>query len=141
MKKELFLVPLIIGSLALTAERDWNSSLEPVSEPWQAPAWADTLKNPLARQSEAAMKGKENFDVYCWSCHGKKGLGDGAAGASFAIKPANLTAAAVTSQSDGALFWKLRTGRGDMPAFGDLLTETERWELVSFIRLLSNDRN
>jgi mono/diheme cytochrome c family protein len=107
--------------------------------PWVAPAWADTLKNPFAGNGAAIERGKENYDLYCWSCHGKKGRGDGSAGASFPIKPADFHAPAVRGQSDGALYWKLTTGRGNMTPYGDLLTDEQRWELVAYIRVLAND--
>jgi mono/diheme cytochrome c family protein len=106
---------------------------------WVAPAWADTLKNPFTRNTAAIERGKENYDLYCWSCHGKKGRGDGAAGASFPIPPADFHAPEVKGQSDGALYWKLTTGRGNMTPYGDLLTDEQRWELVAYIRVLSND--
>nr|PZN57765.1 MAG: cytochrome c class I [Bacteroidota bacterium] len=106
---------------------------------WVAPAWTDTLKNPFVGNAAAIERGKESYDLYCWSCHGKKGRGDGAAGASFPIPPADLHAPEVRGQTDGALYWKLTTGRGNMTPYGDLLTEEQRWELVAYIRVLSND--
>jgi mono/diheme cytochrome c family protein len=106
---------------------------------WVAPAWADTLKNPLADVAAAAERGKESYDLYCWSCHGKKGRGDGAAGASFPIPPADFRSPEIRGQSDGALYWKLTTGRGNMTPYGDLLTDEQRWELVAYLRILADD--
>lgn len=105
--------------------------------PWIAPAWTDTLKNPYAGVTDAIAMGKESYDLFCWSCHGNKGKGDGAAGASFPVKPADFTAPAVRNQTDGAIYWKLTTGRGNMTPYEDLLTDEQRWELVSYIRVLS----
>ena len=94
--------------------------------------------NPLPHVAAAAERGKESYDLYCWSCHGKKGRGDGAAGASFPIPPADFQSPEVKGQSDGALYWKLTTGRGNMTPYGDLLTDEQRWELVAYLRILSN---
>lgn len=140
MKGISFVAGMVLaGLIALASNRGSPlAAREFVQEPWVAPNWADTVKSTISLNADAALKGKDNFDLYCWSCHGKKGLGDGAAGASFPIKPANLTTRAVTSQSDGALFWKLSTGRGNMPGYGELLGDAERWELVAYIRTLSN---
>jgi len=106
---------------------------------WVAPAWADTLKSPVADAAAASERGKESYDLYCWSCHGKKGRGDGAAGASFPIPPADFRTPEVSGQSDGALYWKLTTGRGNMTPYGDLLTDEQRWELVAYIRTFIRD--
>lgn len=72
--------------------------------------------------------------MYCWSCHGQYGFGDGAAGGSLGQRPANFHDRRVIKQTDGALFWKLSNGKGNMPPFKEALTETQRWQLVSYIR-------
>ncbi|HEY4655360.1 MAG TPA: cytochrome c [Cyclobacteriaceae bacterium] len=142
MMKAILPVLFFMGCLiALSIDDGWGNSLSPQEEPWLAPAWTDTLSNPFSSDPEAVARGKENYDVYCWSCHGKKGRGDGAAGVSFPVKPADFRVQAVRGQSDGALYWKLTNGRGNMTAYQDLLSDEQRWELVSYIRVLSNDAN
>jgi mono/diheme cytochrome c family protein len=106
-------------------------------DPWVAPSWADTLRNPLSGDSEASLRGKENFELYCWSCHGDKGRGDGAAGASFPVKPADFTKPTFMAQTDGAIFWKISTGRSNMPGYSGMLEKDAMWELVLYIRDLS----
>ena len=64
-------------------------------------------------------KGKQLYDVYCWSCHGKTGYGDGAAGSALGQKPANFHDDKVRRQRQGSLFWKITHGRGNMPPFKD----------------------
>lgn len=136
MKKWLLWVPsALICVAALPYDPGPARALQ--EGPWKAPAWADTLKNPFAEKAAAIAMGKESYDLFCWSCHGNKGKGDGAAGASFPIKPADFTSPAVRDQSDGAIYWKLTTGRGNMTPYEDLLTDEQRWELVSYIRVLS----
>ena len=75
--------------------------------------------------------------LYCWPCHGKTGKGDGAAGHSWDQKPANFHDPGIKKEPDGALFWKMSTGKGRMPAFKEVLSEEERWSLVSYIRKLA----
>jgi hypothetical protein len=36
--------------------------------------------------------------------------------------------------TDGELYYKLQTGRGPMPAFGNALTSQEIWQVISYIR-------
>ena len=45
------------------------------------------------------------------------------------------SSAAVQSDTDGELFWKITNGRGSMPAWRQL-PETERWQIVNYIRTL-----
>lgn len=110
---------------------------EKEGEDWKAPSDADELKTPLKDTALARQKGKETYDLYCGSCHGQSGFGDGAAGNGLPRRPANFHREIVRSQTDGALFWKLSNGRGGMPAFKASLSEEQRWQLIAYIRQLS----
>jgi mono/diheme cytochrome c family protein len=105
-------------------------------EAWLAPVSADSLKNPLAVSQEHISKGEELYNMYCFSCHGDTGYGDGPAGGSMGIRPANFHDQRVIKQKDGALFWKLTNGKGNMPPFKEALTEEQRWQLIVFLREL-----
>ena len=107
-------------------------------EGWKAPPEADRLYNPLQNLLLAEQKGKELYNVYCWSCHGTNGYGDGAAGSALGQKPSNFHDERVKKQRQGSLFWKITTGKGNMPPFKDALTEEQRWQLVTYIRKFSD---
>jgi mono/diheme cytochrome c family protein len=108
-------------------------------EPWKAPAWADTLKSPFHEEPLTLAQGEELFTLYCSSCHGESGYGDGAAGGALGQKPANFHDTLVKAQSDGSLFWKMSNGRGNMPPFQDVFTAEQRWQLVAYIRHLGKN--
>lgn len=103
-------------------------------EPWKAPGAADSIKSAVVFNAKTAEKGEELYNLYCLSCHGETGMGDGPASASLVIKPANFHLERVIKQTNGALYWKLTNGRGSMPAMKEVLKDEERWQLVSFIR-------
>ncbi len=58
------------------------------------------------------------------------------AGVALKPRPANLTTSSVQSQTDGALFWKLSTGRTPTASRKEILNENQRWEIVNYIRKL-----
>ncbi|CAG5068209.1 hypothetical protein DYBT9623_00938 [Dyadobacter sp. CECT 9623] len=127
---------LFFGSaLAGLSSRD-NRQSHSNQDPWKAPAWADTLKSPHHEEPLTLAQGEELFTLYCASCHGDEGYGDGAAGGALGQKPANFHDTLVKSQTDGALFWKLSTGRGNMPPFKDVFEDEQKWQLVAYIRHL-----
>ena len=103
--------------------------------PWQAPAEAKKVKNPVAKSDKALATAKQIFQTNCVACHGPNGVGDGPAAASLPVKPANWTSAATQANSDGELFWKITNGRGPMPPWKHL-SENDRWTLVHFVRTL-----
>lgn len=105
-------------------------------EKWVAPASADKIVNPLKGDANAADNGKKLYKVLCVICHGAKGKGDGAAGAGLTPKPTNLTTSEFQSQTDGAIFWKIKEGRPPMAAYETSIPEKKRWEIINYIRTL-----
>ncbi len=100
---------------------------------WEAPKWADTLRNPLKNNLEATAAGKIIYNKLCVVCHGDKGKGDGPAGIALTPRPADHTSAHVQSMSDGALYWIITNGKAPMPTYKLVLKENERWQLVNYI--------
>ena len=131
-------VSLSIVSLAILLSQCKSSPKS--DDAWKAPVETDAIYNPLQNLLEAEEKGKALYNVHCWSCHGTDGYGDGAAGKTLGQKPANFHDEKIRKQKQGALFWKISTGRGTMPAFEKVLSEEQRWQLVSYIHLFS-DKN
>jgi len=107
------------------------------ADEWKAPPRAARKKNPNACDDKSIAAGKLVYDKQCLSCHGPQGHGDGTAAKDLNPKPHDLADAAIQSQSDGALFWKITEGRKPMPTFDKLITDDERWNVVNFVRTLA----
>lgn len=105
---------------------------------WVTPQAQKNVKNPLSNKTEVA-DGKVLYVANCAPCHGNKGRGDGPAAQALTPKPADHSSALVQSETDGSLFWKLSEGRNPMPSYKKILTDRQRWELVSYIRTLSRN--
>lgn len=103
-------------------------------EPFVAPAWADTIRNPIGSSPEIIAKGEEIYNLYCFACHGETGYGDGAAGGAMGVKPANFHDPKFSKQKDGTIFWKLTNGKGNMPPFKEILKEEQRWQLIAYLK-------
>lgn len=104
---------------------------------WKAPETAKTIKSPCAGTAVDLKAGKKIFTEMCVICHGLKGKGDGIAAATLTPKPANFNSKTVQDQTDGELFWKITNGNAPtaaMAAYKDILTETQRWQMVAYIR-------
>ena len=133
-----FLITAGIGFVSLSSFTGNNHSVSVHGqERWIAPSWADTLKSPYHDEPLTLANGEELFGLYCASCHGESGYGDGAAGGALGQKPANFHDSLVKKQSDGSLFWKLSNGKGNMPPFQNVFTAEQRWQLVAYLRKLS----
>jgi mono/diheme cytochrome c family protein len=104
---------------------------------WSAPAAEAQKKNPVGASESSLAAGRKIYLKTCAMCHGKTGDADGPAVIELNIHPAKLSDPQLATQSDGALFWKITTGKKPMPAYGKRLSETDRWNLVNYVRTLS----
>ncbi len=131
MNKKLLILVL---SLALFSFVSVNIQ----ADRWLAPKEATAIKNPVKKidRGVSAVRGKKIFKTRCMICHGPKGKGDGPGGKALDPKPQNLTLPMVESQTDGELFWKVSNGRNAMIKWGPILSESERWDVINFVRTL-----
>lgn len=99
---------------------------------------ASTLTNPAARTPQSQARGREVFRVNCGMCHGPDGRGQSFVAERWAragfLPPPDLNSPRVRARNEGQLYWIVTNGLGNMPPFGDLLTEDERWLVVHLIR-------
>lgn len=103
------------------------------NDEWKAPEDASKLVSPFAATTAAFQKGKEIYNLYCATCHGEVGFGDGPARGPSGKRPANFHDEKIKMQTNGELFWKLTSGRKDMPSFEKILTEEQRWQVISYV--------
>jgi mono/diheme cytochrome c family protein len=124
----LFTVLIASALVSLSAEQS--------KEKWRAPAAEAQKKNPAVATQSALAAGQKIYLKTCAMCHGKTGDADGPAVIELNIHPAKLSDPKLAAESDGSLFWKITTGKKPMPAYGKRLSETDRWNLVNYIRTL-----
>jgi mono/diheme cytochrome c family protein len=102
---------------------------------WRAPASAANRPNPVPVNANTIALGQKLYVANCFTCHGAEGKGDGPGAAALEKKPANLAQRIKsTGESDGELFWKISEGRAPMVTWKAQLSETQRWELVNYLR-------
>jgi mono/diheme cytochrome c family protein len=134
MSKKLKIAIALVVALATTMSFKYTAPSSPV---FTAPASADAKVNPLKGDAAATAAGGKLYQANCAICHGVKGLGDGVAASGLAKPPANHSSAAVQKLSDGALFWMIAEGNNPMPSYKAVYSETQRWQLVNYIRTLA----
>ena len=120
------------SNAALTEEEMKSiAKLGPVAEAFPQ------LTNPMSGDAESAARGQKLFLKNCANCHGESGNGYGPVSHGFTTWPRQLWAWNISGpETDGYLFWFITNGRSDMPPWGIILSENERWDLVSYIKKL-----
>ena len=126
----VFLTVLMTSALVALSEEQRKGK-------WSTPAAEAQKKSPVAANESSLAAGQKIYLKTCAMCHGKTGDADGPAVIELNIHPAKLSDPRVARESDGSLFWKITTGKKPMPAYGKRLSETDRWNLVNYVRTLS----
>jgi mono/diheme cytochrome c family protein len=113
-----------------------NAQTKPKGKEWKV-SEADAKKKSAIKSDDAAIKtGKDIWTQHCKSCHGVKGEGDGAKAAKLEITCGDFSSSETQNLSDGALYWKVTEGRKPMPSFKEKLNDTERWQVIAYMRTL-----
>jgi mono/diheme cytochrome c family protein len=90
----------------------------------------------LSTASQAIAQGETLYQANCAGCHGAAGHGDGPSAAGMAL-PDFSDQEYMAGKAASDFFQAISEGAGSMPAFGDLLSEDERWALTDYLRSLS----
>ena len=137
--------PLLVVGIAFAAfgiqdARQLSAEQAAVANnPTPAARQETTLPNPIPPDAASISAGNALYAQYCVACHGSAGRGDGPVGLTLNPRPADLTVHTVAGvHTDGQLYEWIRDGfpNSAMPAFGQALSETDRWNLVNYIRTL-----
>lgn len=134
--KNNYLVLVVIAWMVIG-----SSNVNAQKKSWAVPEYTKSLKNPFSGNDSATKDGKAIYEQMCVLCHGITGEGNGQAGLTLEVKPANFLALGkVSNITDGEIFWKITVGKPPMASYDELLTENQRWKLVNYIRVLNKNK-
>ena len=124
--------------LLVTITSQASQSSDAPADDWKAPPRAAQKPNPVPSDAAAIAAGKVIFTGNCMACQGPTGKGDGPAAVACNPRPKDLSDPKVASQADGELFWKITEGKMPMPTYEKLLSETDRWKVIDYIRTIAS---
>jgi len=95
-------------------------------------------------------RGRERFNIYCFTCHGYEGDGKGMVGRRWAyplpdFHDPKYTDRAQRTGKDGYIFHVIRNGvviNGEqkMPSYAHAIGERDAWAIVAYVRALQESR-
>lgn len=107
-------------------------------EEWQQ--LSQRVYNPYPGDEASIKRGQGLYAAQgCGLCHGVAGAGDGPQARTTRVLPTVFTDRGwMITRSDPDLFWHIIRGREreGMKAYGDVLSPSEAWDLVNFLRSL-----
>ena len=124
---------------------DDGAQLEQPSVPMHAPdaPFLTHIPSDIVLTEKAMARGKERFTIYCSTCHGIAGHGDGmvarhadALQEGTWVSPSNLHEQRVRDLAVGEVYSAITHGVRNMPAYGHLIEPTDRWLIVAYVKAL-----
>ena len=93
------------------------------------------LGNPVPLTVTSVESGQALYEANCARCHGVDARGGGVDAGTTQVRPANLRSGHLNAHSDGDIHTWISSGLpGGMPAWATVLSETDRWNLVNYLR-------
>jgi len=94
---------------------------------------------PIVVDYQLMMAGREKYEIFCSSCHGSAGDGNGV------TKPYGVLATSyhddrLREVEDGYLYDVISNGKGLMYGLKDRMTPEERWATVLYLRALQRSQ-
>ena len=97
--------------------------------------------NPVTVSDEVLIAGKKHYQIFCSTCHGVAGKGDGYLYTSklFPAKPTPLVDAYVQNKPDGEIYYVITYGSisGLMGPHGSQILPADRWNIIHYMRDLA----
>ncbi len=103
---------------------------------------------PMPVTEKLMQRGRQRYDIYCATCHGLAGDGDGMTSQlAFEreepkwVRPLALYGQAVREQKVGELFQTVSNGARTMPGYASQIPVEDRWAIVLYVRALQRSRH
>jgi mono/diheme cytochrome c family protein len=99
----------------------------------------DVLPFPVTQ--ELLLRGQAQYDIYCATCHGRTGYGEGMIAQRGGIVPANLHQEYLREAPIGHYFNVITNGYRLMYGYASRITPEDRWAIAAYVRALQLSQN
>lgn len=114
----------------------------------EQPGFVTDFPAEVVLNETTMARGKQRFDIYCSTCHGLTGHGDGivarhadALQEGTWVTPSSLHDARVRGLAVGDLYNTVTHGVRNMPGYGHLIGLEDRWAIVAYIKALQRSQH
>jgi mono/diheme cytochrome c family protein len=108
--------------------------------------WEETI--PLTVTDEVMRRGRDRFNIYCATCHGLGGDGNGMMHKRALeneettwVQPSNYHEERLRVMPSGQIFNTITNGVRNMAAYGPQIPVRDRWAIIAYIRALQRSRH
>jgi len=115
---------------------------KPYAYPADILAAEKELKNPFSESTgEVLLTGQKYYETNCAVCHGYSGKGDGPVTPKYPLPIPSLVVDKAKAYTDGRFYHIITVGQGTMGPYASHVPQQYRWQVVSYIRHLQNQKD
>ena len=103
---------------------------------WIVPDDKKSKLSTFTFNEDTRKSGEKLYSINCMSCHGTPGKANYL---NLIPPPGDPATVKIQRNNDGEIFFKVTTGRGQMPSFKNVLSSADIWHIVSFLRSFNNN--
>ena len=96
---------------------------------------------PMEVTPELMHRGRERFNITCAMCHGATAAGNGIAKQHGLATVVTLQDDRIRGMADGEIFNTITNGKNTMMAYGSIITVSDRWAVIAYLRALQRSQN
>jgi mono/diheme cytochrome c family protein len=123
---------LILSAMLLQAGQ------APPAAEFKIPPEATAQVNPVKPSADSLAHAKKIYGYECAVCHGEDGSGAGDLAKNMKAKmPDFRDPSALKGETDGVLFYIIKSGKGEMEGEGARVKTEDVWNLVNYTRSFS----
>ena len=129
---------LIVSALLLAGVAAAPAQAPAPAAEFKVPPDAASQANPVKPNAESLARGKKIYGYECSMCHGENGGGAGDLAKNMKAKmPDFRDPSALKGETDGVLFYIIKSGKGEMDGEGARVKTDDVWNLVNYTRSFS----
>jgi len=129
-----------------TVAREQGAELDAFRTGKEDGLWVESF--PVGVDAALMERGRERYGIFCASCHGESGYGDGmvhkravALEQGAWTPPASFHTDLVRGRTPGQLFNTISLGIRNMPAHESQIPEKDRWAIVAYVKALQRSQH
>ena len=96
---------------------------------------------PIEVTPALMRRGRERFSITCAMCHGATAAGNGIAKQHGLATVVTLQDDRIRGMADGEIFNTITNGKNTMMAYGSIITVSDRWAIIAYLRALQRSQH
>ena len=121
--------------------RDGSSMRAPVAGTVARDAPNGPVPAPAVIDAAMLARGRERYDIFCSTCHGRLGNGNGMIVQRGFPPPPSLIQGTLRTAKASVFYSVITDGYGEMYSFASRVPPADRWAIIAYIRALQLSRD